>query len=359
MGPMIDAFENEIRGYTGANAAVALSSGTAAIHLALILCGVKPGDQVLCSTFTFAGSAFPVTYLGATPVFVDSEKRSWNMDPELLEQAIKERAKAGSKPKACIVVHLYGQSADLDPIADICARHGVSLIEDAAESLGALYKGRHTGTVAPLGVLSFNGNKLITTSGGGMLLGHDPDTIARARSLATQARDNAPHYEHSRVGYNYRMSNILAAIGRGQLTVVEDRVSRKREIFDWYRTNLADLAGIDFMPEPDYGRANRWLTCITLDPARAGVSAEQVRRALEERNIEARTLWKPMHLQPVFASCPAFPNGVSQRLFETGLCLPSGTALAGHDLRRIAACIRRGGEAEALPDEQRITGNEQ
>lgn len=340
VGPFVDAFEKDICDYTGANAAVALSSGTAALHLALMLVGVKAGDEVLCSSFTFAGSAFPITYSGATPVFVDSEEGSWNMHPALLESAIKQRRKAGKTVKACIVVHLYGQPADMEPIMDICARYDVALIEDAAESLGALYKGKRTGTLAPLGVLSFNGNKIITSSGGGMLLGHDPEAIERARFLATQARDNAPHYEHSQIGYNYRMSNVVAAVGKGQLTAIEQRVARKRKIFEWYQQHLADIPGIEFMPEPGYARSNRWLTCITIDPSQAGVTREEIRLALEAENIESRPLWKPMHLQPLFADCPVYTNGVSERLFRGGLCLPSGTALTEEDLARISSCIR-------------------
>jgi len=342
VGPDIDALERQMCAYTGAAHALAVSSGTAAIHLALLLAGVGQGEDVLCSTFTFAGSAFPIRYCGATPVFVDSDRTTWNMDPSLLEKAIQSRAIAGRRPPAaCIVVHLYGSPADLDPIVEVCGKHGVTLIEDAAESLGAQYRGRHTGTVAPLGVLSFNGNKIITTSGGGMLLGADRAAIERARQLATQARDPAPHYQHSMVGYNYRMSNIVAAIGRGQLEVIEQRVARRRQIFDWYRSRLAPVDGIELMPEPSWARANRWLTCITVDPARCGVTREDIRLALEERNIEARPLWKPMHLQPVFSGCPSFSNGVSEDLFARGLCLPSGTAMTDQDLERVWRVLER------------------
>lgn len=339
-GPDIAAFEAEMCAYTGAPHGVALSSGTAAIQLALILSGVKSGDEVLCSSFTFAGSAFPICYCGATPVFVDSDETSWNMDPALLERAIRERTAAGKVPKACLVVHLYGGPADMDPIADLCRSHDIVLIEDAAESLGSRYKNRHTGTIAPLGVLSFNGNKVITTSGGGMLLGVSKEQIDRARFLATQARDPVPHYEHSTVGFNYRMSNVCACIGRGQLTVIEQRVARRREIFEWYRRRLGELDGIGFMPEPSWARGNRWLSCITLDPSKVKRTPEQLRVALEADNIEARPLWKPMHLQPVFAGCPSFAGGVSEKLFQTGLCLPSGTAMTDSDLERVWNVIR-------------------
>jgi dTDP-4-amino-4,6-dideoxygalactose transaminase len=341
VGPDINAFEAEMCAATGAAHALALSSGTAAIHLALILAGVKAGDEVLCSSFTFGGSAFPITYLGATPVFVDSDAFSWNMDPSLLEKAIVERLALGKKPVACIVVHLYGGPADLDPILDICKRHSVTVIEDAAESLGALYKNRHTGTLAPLGVFSFNGNKVITTGGGGMLVGRDVGLIDRARFLATQARDAAPHYEHTCIGFNYRMGNVGAAIGRGQLLTLTERVARKRAIFEFYRNHLGNLAGVDFMPEPEWAVGNRWLTCITVDPRQAGVERDAIRLALEHENIECRPLWKPMHLQPVFKSCPAFVNGVSERLFDTGLCLPSGTGMAQEDLERVAGIVAK------------------
>ena len=305
-GPDLEAFEQEIGRYTGAPHAVALSSGTAAIHLALLALGVGRGDEVLCSTLTFAGSAFPITYPGATPVFVDSEPRSWNMDPALLEQALTDRIRRGTRPKAVIVVHLYGQPADMDAITEICARHKVPLIEDAAESLGATHRGRHTGSIGRLGILSFNGNKIITTGGGGMLLGHSAEEIARLRALATQAREPAPHYEHTRIGHNYRLSNIAAAIGLGQLITLDDRVARRRAIFDHYVKRLGSLPSIAFMPAPDWGRGNRWLTCLTVDPAVAGYDRETLRLALERENIESRPLWKPMHLQPVFAQCPAY-----------------------------------------------------
>lgn len=340
VGPDLTAFEREMCGVLGSAHAVALSSGTAALHLALQLAGVGPGDDVFCSTFTFAGSAFPIRYQGAEPVFVDSDRVSWNMDPNLLQKAIRARVAVGRRPRACIVVHLYGGPADTDAIAAICREHGVMLIEDAAESLGARYKGRHTGIDGALGVLSFNGNKIITTSGGGMLVGPSAEQLERARYLSTQAREPAPHYEHVTVGYNYRMSNIVAAIGRGQLSALESRVERRREIFEWYRQRLGSFPGVEFMPEPAWARGNRWLSCITVDPARAGCTREDIRLALERADIESRPLWKPMHLQPVFATCPAFTSGVSQELFERGLCLPSGTAMTTGDLERVAGVVQ-------------------
>jgi pyridoxal phosphate-dependent aminotransferase EpsN len=335
IGPQVDAFEKEFCTLTGAKHAAAVSSGTAALHLAMILSGVGRGDEVACSSFTFAGSAFPVVYQGATPVFIDSEERSWNMDPQLLEDAIKNRRKKGKKIKAAIVVHLYGQSADLGPIIGLCRRYDITLIEDAAESLGATYKGKYTGTIARTGIFSFNGNKIATTSGGGMIVSHDKKIVDKARFFATQARDPAPHYEHSHIGYNYRMSNICAAIGRGQLAVLHKRIEKKRKIFDWYCKALSGVPGIEFMPETGYGVSNRWLTCLTIDPKKAGLASKDIRLALEQENIESRPLWKPMHLQPVFKRFPSYTNGVSEKLFRTGLCLPSGTAMSGKDLERI------------------------
>jgi dTDP-4-amino-4,6-dideoxygalactose transaminase len=322
LGPMVDAFEKEMCEYTGSPHALAVSSGTAAIHLALLLLGVKRDDEVLCSSFTFAGSAFPITYVGATPVFVDSEAESWNIDPELLEQAIKDRFSKGKKPGACIVVHLYGQSANMDAINEICEKYEIPVIEDAAESIGCFYKSRHTGTIARLGVLSFNGNKIITTSGGGMLLGHNSALIQKAKFLATQAREDAPFYEHKEIGFNYRMSNIVAAIGRGQLKTIEERVQKRREIFNRYKKELGNIPGIEFMPEPGWSRSNRWLTCMVIDPKIIRTTPEELRLALEKENIESRPLWKPMHLQPVFKECPHYTNGISESLFLQGLCLP-------------------------------------
>jgi dTDP-4-amino-4,6-dideoxygalactose transaminase len=341
LGPHVDAFESEFCQTVGSHRALALSSGTAALHLALQLEGVGPGDEVLVSDLTFIASANPVRYLGGRPVFIGSERRSWNMDPELLEDALRDRARRGVRPAAVVVVHLYGQSADMDAILAVCARYEVPVVEDAAEALGASYKGRTPGTFGRSGIYSFNGNKIITTSGGGMLVSEDECLIAHARKLAAQARENAPHYEHTEVGYNYRMSNVLAAIGRGQLKVLEDRVQARRRNFDFYADALRDLPGIEFMPEAPWGRHSRWLTCITVEPREAGVSRERLRLALEAENIEARPVWKPMHLQPVFADCEVYGRTVAADLFERGLCLPSGSNLVEADLERVVSVIRR------------------
>lgn len=335
LGPQVDAFEDEFREMVGAGHAVALSSGTAALHLGLQLVGVGAGDEVLVSTLTFAASVNPIRYLGATPVFVDCERESWNMDSALLAEALERKAKEGRLPKAVVAVHLYGQAADLDPIIAACREYDVPLVEDAAEALGATYKGRSPGTFGRAGIFSFNGNKIITTSGGGMLVSEDREMIRHARKLATQARDPAPHYEHSEIGYNYRLSNILAGIGRGQLRVLADRVRARREIFARYRDALEGRPGVELMPEAPWGRSSRWLTCLTLDPEQAGASSEEVRLALDAQNIEARPVWKPMHLQPVFAGCETFGGSVAADLFRRGLCLPSGSSLSDVDLERI------------------------
>ncbi len=339
LGPHVDAFEKEMGHYLNIPYAAALSSGTAAVHLALILSGVRAGDEVLCQSFTFAGSANPIVYQQAQPIFIDSETASWNMDPNLLEAAIKERIKKGKKPKALIVVHLYGQPAQMEAVTHLCNRYEIPLIEDAAEALGSVYQGKKAGTLGRFGILSFNGNKIITTSGGGMLVAREKESIDRARFLATQARDEAPHYEHSHIGYNYRLSNLLAAVGRGQLRVLEERVRRKREIFNFYHNRLGKIEGIAFQPELPQSRSNRWLTAITIDPQKTGCTREDIRLSLEAENIESRPLWKPMHLQPVYRDTPAYVNGVSERLFEQGLCLPSGTALSDDDLDRICRII--------------------
>ena len=340
LGPHVDAFEREFCHLVGSPHAAAVSSGTAALHLALMLVGVGAGDEVFVSTFTFSASVNPIRYLGATPVFIDSERRSWNMDPALLEEALAARAAAGRPPKAVVLVHLYGQSADLDPILAACQRHGVPLVEDAAEAVGTTYKGRSPGTFGKVGVYSFNGNKIITTSGGGMLVSPDKALVAHAVKLATQARDPAPHYEHTEVGYNYRLSNVLAGIGRGQLRVLEDRVNARRRNFEHYVQHLGDLPGIGFMPDAGWGRHTRWLTAITVDPARFGADREAVRLALEAQNVEARPVWKPMHRQPVFAGSPCFGGAVSDDLFAHGLCLPSGSNLTTQDLDRVVGIIR-------------------
>ena len=340
LGPHVDAFEQEFAAKVGAKHALALSAGTAAIHLALIHLGVGPGDEVIVSTLTFAASANPVVYLGAKPVFIDSEPTSWNMDPDLLAETLARKARSGSLPKAVILVHLYGQTADIDPILETCNRYGVALIEDAAEALGARYKGRSPGVFGKAGIFSFNGNKIITTSGGGMLVSDDAKLIAHARKLATQARDPAPHYQHSEIGYNYRMSNVLAGIGRAQLQALDDRVRRKREIFEAYQRALGDLPGLHFMPEAHWGLHNRWLTTLTIDPESFGATREEIRLALEAENIESRPLWKPMHMQPVYRGCEVVGGHVAEELFARGLCLPSGTAMTTGDILRVTNIIR-------------------
>ncbi len=342
LGPDVDAFEQEMEAYLGRGHCVALSSGTAALHLALQLTGVGSGDVVLGSDLTFIASVSPVRYLGGVPVFVGADPRTWNIDPGLVADWF-HRHKGGPLPKALVAVHLYGQPADIDPLNALCAEHGVTLVEDAAESLGATYKGLPTGGLARFGILSFNGNKIITTSGGGMLVCAEEEDARQARYFATQAREPAPHYEHIRLGYNYRMSNICAAIGRGQLRVLPQRVERKRAIFESYVERLGDLKEIGFIPEAEYSRANRWLTCVVFqgEPTGAQAMRERVRLALEAENIESRPLWKPMHMQPVFAGCETVGGEVGRDLFSRGLCLPSGTALTEGELDRICSVIRK------------------
>jgi len=341
VGPHINAFEREFSQAVGVKHAAALSSGTAALHLALKLAGVSPGDEVFCSTFTFVASVSPIIYLGATPVFIDSDRTSWNMDPDLLASALAKKDKLGKLPKAVVLVHLYGQSADIEPIAKTCDRYGVALIEDAAEALGATYKNTSPGTWGRAGIFSFNGNKIITTSGGGMLVSNDGESIEQAKFLATQARDPQPHYEHTQIGFNYRLSNICAGIGRGQLMVLSDRVAARRRNFDFYQKTLGDLPGVEFMPEADFGTSTRWLSCITFDPEAGGIPREKVRLKLLEQQIETRPVWKPMHLQPVFADCECANNGVAEDLFQQGLCLPSGSNLTSDDLKRVATEIKK------------------
>ncbi|CAN5372851.1 DegT/DnrJ/EryC1/StrS family aminotransferase [soil metagenome] len=340
-GPHLTAFENELKAYSGVPNCVALSSGTAGLHLALILLGVEKGDEVLCSTFTFSASCNPIVYLGATPVFVDSEKDTWNIDPIILEEAILDRIrKEGKAPKALVVVHLYGMPAKMDEINAVCSRHNVFVIEDAAEALGSVYNGRKAGNLSELSIFSFNGNKIITTSGGGALLGKSEKLIEKARFLSTQARDSAPHYQHSEIGYNYRLSNISAAIGRGQLMAIEKRVSRRRENFQFYKDHYQSTEFISFQPEPEGSKSNRWLTAILIeDSDKQLITREAVRLALEAENIESRPLWKPMHLQPVFQNYPSYGGAVSERMFEKGLCLPSGSSLTKADLERITYVI--------------------
>lgn len=340
VGPHVTAFEEEFAELVGAPYAAALSSGTAALHLALLLAGVGAGDEVLVSTLTFSASANPIVYLGGRPVFIDSEITSWNMDPHLLAETLARKARQGRLPKAVVVVHLYGQSADLNPIIAACNHYGVPLIEDAAEALGSRYHGRTPGTFGQTGIYSFNGNKIITTSGGGMLVSADAGLIAHAKKLATQARDAAPHYQHSEIGYNYRLSNVLAGIGRGQLRVLEERVQARRRNFAYYQAALGHLPGITLMPEADWGRHTRWLTCLTIDPEQFGATNEAVRLALEAANIEARPVWKPMHLQPVFADCETVGGAVAADLFNRGLCLPSGSNLTEAELARVVMIVQ-------------------
>jgi len=342
LGPNVDNFEKVLADYTGIKHVAALSSGTAAIHLALILLGVKAGDEVIASSFTFSASINPIVYLGATPVLVDSEPYTWNMDPDLLEQALKElRAQSSEhRVKAIIIVHLYGMPANLDEIMAIANKYEIPVIEDAAEALGSRYKGKPVGSTGKFGVLSFNGNKIITTSGGGALISDDGKLIARARFLATQARDKAPHYQHSQIGYNYRMSNVLAGIGLGQMEVIDTRVKQRRDNFSYYKKNLGNIEGIAFPEEPDESYfSNHWLTTILIDPVKAGKTREDLQSVLEKDNIESRPLWKPMHQQPVFSSCPAYLNGTSDELFAKGLCLPSGSNMSDKDRMRVLNAI--------------------
>lgn len=343
IGPQVDAFEQEVADYVGKKGAVALSSGTSAIHLALRLLGVEKGDIVFCSTLTFIASANPIVYLGAEPVFIDSEPDTWNMSPTALERALEDARRTNTLPKAVIVVHLYGQSAKMDEIVALCEKYGVAIIEDAAESLGSTYKGRASGTIGHFGVFSFNGNKIITTSSGGMLISDDLDAITKARFLATQARDPAIHYQHSQLGYNYRLSNILAGIGRAQLQVLEQRVGQRRAIFHRYESMLGSLPGVEFMPELKNTRSNRWLTTFTVDEMEAGVGVKQIFEDLHRNNIESRPVWKPLHLQPLFSHCRYYPyeedQSVSERLFNQGLCLPSGSGMSMADQQRVIDCI--------------------
>lgn len=340
VGPQLAEFERAFCKLTGFAHCVAVTSGTAAIHLALRLLGVGPGDVVIASTLTFIGSVTPATFLGAELHFVDSDASTWNMDPALLAQAIDEVQASGKRVGAVIPTDLYGQCADYDALRAICDAHSIPLLLDAAESVGATYKGRHAGYGGDAAIYSFNGNKIITTSGGGMLASNDGEFIAEARRLAQQARDDAPHYEHTTIGYNYRMSNVLAGIGLGQLDGLESFVARRREIFKWYEKALGDLPGIEFMPEAEYGRANRWLTVILIDEKELGATPESVRLTLENENIESRPVWKPMHLQPVFSDVPCTGGIVSEDLFLRGLCLPSGVAMTEADLERVAHAIR-------------------
>ncbi|MBK7107091.1 MAG: aminotransferase class I/II-fold pyridoxal phosphate-dependent enzyme [Ignavibacteriae bacterium] len=398
LGPHVNNFELELADYTGAKYAAALSAGTAALHLALIILGIERGDEVICQSFTFSASANPIVYQGATPVFVDSEKDTWNISPILLEEAIKDRIKKGKKPKAIIAVHLYGMPAKLNDLLTISDKYSIPIIEDAAEALGSKYqlkmkneklkikdegygevkservtvkservegKKQHAeiensnlsagaeflihnsefrkcGSFGLMSILSFNGNKIITTSGGGALLSDNEEFINKARFLATQARDNAPHYQHSNIGYNYRLSNVCAAIGRGQLKVLDKRVSQRRFNFEYYKNALSQIEGIEFQPEIEGSFSNRWLTAVTINPELTyGFTREDIRLELEKDNIESRPLWKPMHLQPIFENAPKYVNGTSEKLFEDGLCLPSGSNLTEEDLERIVRIVKK------------------
>lgn len=339
LGPDVDAFETELGVAVDRSHVVALNSGTAALHLALLLAGVRPGDEVLVSTLTFAATANAVRYVGAEPVFVDSSPKTWNLDPDLLAEVLEDARRTGRRFAAAVVVDLYGSCAEYDRIEDLLAQHRVPLIEDAAEALGALYRGRPAGSFGDFGVLSFNGNKIITTSGGGALLCDDPGLAAKARYLATQARDPAPHYEHSELGYNYRLSNLLAALGRSQLSDLVRRVEARRAHNAAYREALASIPGIEFMPEPPESRSTFWLTALTFDPAVTGIDRDQIRLHLEGLDIEARPVWKPMHLQPLYANCRVIGGSVAADLFDRGLCLPSGSSLGVDGRHRVVTGI--------------------
>ncbi|OKL39372.1 aminotransferase class V-fold PLP-dependent enzyme [Pontibacter flavimaris] len=337
-GPNLTGFEHDICQHTNARHAVALSSGTAALHLALQVVGVRPGDEVLCSTFTFVASANPILYLGARPVFVESEPETWNMSPEALHEAIADRLRLGKRPAAIMLVHLYGMPAKLKEIMSIADEFGIPVVEDAAEALGSRYSGHQVGTFGRVGVFSFNGNKIITTSGGGALISEDGQLVEQARFLSTQAKDPAPYYEHSQMGYNYRMSNISAGIGRGQMEMLEKRIKQRKEIFQFYRQQLGHIEGLEFVTEPKTCFSNRWLTTVLLPEPH---TPESIRLALEEENIETRALWKPMHLQPLFAQHPYVGNNLSGRLFARGLCLPSSSSMTEEDLAKVVKHLRR------------------
>jgi pyridoxal phosphate-dependent aminotransferase EpsN len=339
VGPNVDAFETDFSRRVGLPS-VALSSGTAALHLGLRLLGVGEGDEVLSPTLTFVASVNPVVYLGARPVFLDSERASWNLDPNVLEDALRDRARGNRVPKALVVVHLFGQSADLDPILEICERYGVAVIEDAAEALGTLYKGRPAGTIAPVGAFSFNGNKIITTTGGGMLVAHDEAWVRKARFWSTQARDPGIAYEHTEMGYNYRMSNVIAGIGRGQLEVLDDRVARRREIAFRYRDAFADLPGLELMPQAEYGLPTNWLSCFLVDPAEFGATRDDLIAALDRANVEARPVWKPMHLQPLYRGAERYGGEVAADLFARGICLPSSSNMTRDEQDWVIAAVR-------------------
>ncbi len=341
LGPNVDAFEKQLANFVGVNGAVSLSSGTGALHLALKILGIKSGDVVLCQSFTFAASAFPITYCDAEPVFVDSEADTWNMDPVLLEEAIKDQSAKGKKPAAIMVVHLYGMPAKMDVITEIAKRYNIPLIEDAAEALGSTYNGKSCGSLGSVGILSFNGNKIITTSGGGALTSNDEIIVSKARHLSAQAKEPAPYYLHKEIGFNYRLSNVLAGIGRGQMEVLPERIKRRREIFNFYKEELGHIDGISFLEEPAGYFSNRWLTTILFDKELGEGINEKVRVELEKLNIETRALWKPLHQQPVFESCKVYNNGVSDDLFSRGLCLPSGSNTSDVNLKKVVLEIKK------------------
>ena len=344
LGPNVNGFEQDLKHYHALDKqeVVALSAGTAALHLGLVMLGVERDDEVICQSFTFSASANPITYQGAKPVFVDSEPDTWNMDPALLREAIEDRIqKTGRKPKAIIPVHLYGMPAKMDEIIAIAQEYEIPILEDAAEAIGSEYKGKKCGTLGTYGALSFNGNKMITTSGGGALICPDREAANRVTFYATQAREQAPHYQHEKIGYNYRLSNICAGIGRGQMQVLDEHISRRRAIHDLYSQGLGSISGIEVQQNPSTQfNSNFWLTSILIDPKQTGFDREQLRLRLEEENIESRPLWKPMHLQPVFASCPYYGGSVAEGLFERGLCLPSGSALSDDDISRVIEVIK-------------------
>jgi len=343
LGPNVDAFERDLADYVGIQHVAALNSGTAAIHLALRLLDVGPGDTVICSSFTFVASANPILYQGATPIFIDSEPATWNMSPVALEKALLACSKLNKKPKAIIVTHLYGQSADMESIMELSRVYDIPVVEDAAESLGGLYRGKHTGTFATFGVFSFNGNKIITTSGGGALISDDGDLIERARFLSTQARDPAPYYEHTELGYNYRMSNVLAGIGRGQLKVLNSRVEARRKVFAKYQEDLREVECLDWMPEPQGDYSNRWLSVVSINPEVTATKPRDLIDALAKVNIEARHVWKPMHQQPLYSSCDYFQHGessFSDYLFDTGVCMPSASSMTDEQQRWVIRRVR-------------------
>ena len=341
LGPNVDGFEKDLETFLNEEVKVAaLSAGTAALHLALIECDVKHGDEVICQSMTFSASANPIAYCGATPVFIDSEKDTWNICPIALKEAIEDRISKGKKPKAIIVVHLYGMPAKMDEILEVAKKYEIPVIEDAAEALGSTYKGKSCGTLGRFGILSFNGNKIITTSGGGALVCHNQEDKDKAVFLSTQARDNAPHYQHSHIGYNYRMSNIVAGIGRGQMEILSDRVEARRKMHDFYVELFKDIEGIEVFSEPtEYYFSNHWLSAIIIDESITGKNREDLRLAFLDDNIESRPLWKPMHLQPVFADAPYYGTDVAEKLFDYGLCLPSGSNLSDQDRFRISKVV--------------------